>query len=283
MKTVDFFGKQVTKLIVGDNPFNGHSYVLDWVGREEMKEYYTAEHFKESLREIEKNGFNTMLPLADPYVLRILKEYEREGGKLQYIFQPYVPMDQEVSLRQMEELNCIGIYTQGSTTDYLFETGQEEEILKYLKTYRQLGVPVGLGTHRPELIEKAEREGWEVDFYMACMQNGRRNRAGEKSSFITGKSKADLVFHPDDRPVMLETLKKIKKPIIAFKLFAGGQMFLHKTEEEIRALIKGAYQEVFPVLKENDLGCIGVFQRDKNQVKEDADIFNEWCAEYYGE
>ena len=82
---------------------------------------------------------------------------------------------------------------------------------------------------------------------------------------------------------MLETLKKIKKPIIAFKLFAGGQMFLHKTEEEIRALIKGAYQEVFPVLKENDLGCIGVFQRDKNQVKEDADIFNEWCAEYYGE
>ena len=42
-------------------------------------------------------------------------------------------------------------------------------------------------------------------------------------------------------------------------------------------------QEVFPVLKENDLGCIGVFQRDKNQVKEDADIFNEWCAEYYGE
>ncbi|MBR0319894.1 MAG: hypothetical protein IIX10_02450, partial [Clostridia bacterium] len=222
MKTVDFFGKQVTKLIVGDNPFNGHSYVLDWVGREEMKEYYTAEHFKESLREIEKNGFNTMLPLADPYVLRILKEYEREGGKLQYIFQPYVPMDQEVSLRQMEELNCIGIYTQGSTTDYLFETGQEEEIHKYLKTYRQLGVPVGLGTHRPELIEKAEREGWEVDFYMACMQNGRRNRAGEKSSFITGKSKADLVFHPDDRPVMLETLKKIKKPIIAFKLFAGG-------------------------------------------------------------
>ena len=94
MRKVDFFGKEVTKLIVGDNPFNGHSYVLDLVGREEMKEYYTAEHFKESLREIEKNGFNTMLPLADPYVLRILKEYEREGGKLQYIFQPYVPMDQ---------------------------------------------------------------------------------------------------------------------------------------------------------------------------------------------
>lgn len=281
MRTVNFFGHQITKLIVGDNPFNGHSYILDKVDREEMKEYYTAEHFKESLREIEKNGFNTMLPLADPYVLRILKEYEREGGKLKYIFQPYVPMDQEVSMRQMLELNCIGIYTQGSTTDYLYETGQEEEIHKTLKMYRSMGVPVGLGTHRPELIEKSEREGWDVDFYMACMQNGRRNRAGEKSSFITGKTKADLIFHPDDRPVMLECLKKITKPVIAFKLFAGGQMFLGKTEEEIRTLIKGCYEEVFSVLKPDDLGCIGVFQRDKNQIQEDADLFKEWCAEHF--
>ena len=78
---------------------------------------------------------------------------------------------------------------------------------------------------------------------------------------------------------MLETLKKVEKPVIAFKLFAGGQMFLGKSPEEKRAAIKGAYNEVFSALKPNDLGAIGVFQRDEDQIKENADIFNSWCSE----
>ena len=28
MNKVQFFGKEVSKLIVGDNPFNGHSYIV---------------------------------------------------------------------------------------------------------------------------------------------------------------------------------------------------------------------------------------------------------------
>ena len=81
---------------------------------------------------------------------------------------------------------------------------------------------------------------------------------------------------------MLETLKKVEKPIIAFKIFAGGQMFLGKTQEEKRKLIKGAYDEVFSVLKPDDLAAIGVFQRDSDQIKENADLFDEWHREKYG-
>jgi hypothetical protein len=96
MRTVDFFGHQVTKLIVGDNPFKGHSYIEDITPGSEMVEFYTAEKIKETLFELERCGYNTMPPLADPYILRLLTEYEREGGKMQYIFQPYMPMDQDV-------------------------------------------------------------------------------------------------------------------------------------------------------------------------------------------
>ncbi len=67
-----------------------------------------------------------------------------------------------------------------------------------------------------------------VDFYMACMQNTRRNREGEQSGFITGKTKQNLIFYPKDRPVLPETLKRVAKPVIAIKIFAGGQMFLAK-------------------------------------------------------
>ena len=111
------------------------------------------------------------------------------------------------------------------------------------------------------------------------MQNARKGREGEPSGFITGKSKSKLIFYPEDRPVMLETLKKVEKPIIAFKIFAGGQMFLGKSEEEKKQLIKGAYNEVFTALKPNDIAAVGVFQRDSDQIKQNADLLDEWYKE----
>ena len=279
MNTVEFFGNKVSKLIIGDNPINGHSYIEDKISGKEMKEYYTSERIKEALFQMEANGYNTMLPLADPFIIRILQEYQREGGKMQFIFQPYMPMDQDVSMRDMMTLNTIGVYHQGTTTDYLYETGRCDEILAMIERYHKMGIPVGLGTHRPDVIEKSEREGWNVDFYLACMQNARRKREGEPSGFLTGKTKAHLVFYPEDRPVMLETLKKVTKPVIAFKIFAGGQIFVGKSEDEKREVIKGVYDEVFTALKPNDLAAIGVFQRDNDQIKENAELYREWYDE----
>ena len=279
ISTVNFFGKTVSKLIIGDNPFNGHSYIEDKIPGSVMKSYCTAERIKEALFEMEEMGFNTMLPLADPYIIRVLTEYRADGGKMQFIFQPYMPMDQDVSMKQMLSLDPIGIYHQGTTTDYLYETNQCDKILAMIEKYHSMGIPVGLGTHRPDVIEKSEAEGWNVDFYCACMQNARKNREGEQSGFITGKTKAHLIFYPEDRGVMLSTLKKVTKPVIAYKIFAGGQMFLNKTESEIRTAIKGAYDEVFTALKPNDLAAIGIFQRDKDQIREDAELYREWYNE----
>ena len=78
---------------------------------------------------------------------------------------------------------------------------------------------------------------------------------------------------------MLERLKTVKKPIIAFKIFAGGQMFLGKSEEEKRKIIKGVYDEVFTALKPDDLAAIGVFQRDRDEIRENTELFREWCDE----
>ncbi len=279
MNTVSFFGHDVSKIIIGDNPFNGHSYIVDKTTGKEMTDFYTADKILETLFHIESTGINAMLPLADPFIVRLLNEYERAGGKLKWIFQPYLPMNQEVSVRQIMGLrNTIGIYHQGTTTDYCYETGKCDEILERIRLYRTMGVPVGLGTHRPDVIEKCAEEGWDVDFFVACMQNARYHREGEPSGFITGKTKADLIFRPGDRQIMLKCLRRYDKPVIAFKIFAGGQMFLGKSEEQIRAQIQNAYDEVFTALKPNDLAAIGVFQRDKDELKEDVELYEEWYA-----
>lgn len=280
MNYVDFYGKKVSKLIIGDNPITGHSYITHRIPGKEMLEYYTTENVLKLLFEAEALGINTMLPLAHPYIIRVLGEYKRAGGKIQFIFQPYMPMDQRASIREMMALEPIGIYHQGTTTDYNHETGNDAKTIEQIKQYREEmpGVPVGIGTHRPDVIRMCESEGWDVDFYMACMHNGRRDREGEPSGFLTGKTKENLSFYGCDRPIMLDTLKNVEKPIIAFKIFAGGQMLVDKEPDEKKQIIKGVYEEVFTSLKPNDFAAMGVFQRDSDQVRENVELYNEWAA-----
>ena len=280
MNKVQFFGKEVSKLIVGDNPFNGHSYIEDKTSGKEMREWYTAARILDTLFEIEDTGINTMLPLADPFIIRLLDEYERAGGKLQWIFQPYMPTQEQVMTRQIMNLkNTIGIYHQGTTTDYLFETNNTGQIADRIARYKALGIPVGIGTHRPDVVDTCEKEGWGADFFVTCMYNARRNREGVQSGFITGKSKAHLVFYPEDPQYMLSCLQKYDKPVIAYKIFAGGQMFLNKTPGQVRAAIKEAYDTVFTALKPNDIAAFGVFQRGKNELREDVEVYEEWYRE----
>nr|MBQ4317557.1 hypothetical protein [Clostridia bacterium] len=168
MNTVDFFGHKITKLIIGDNPMTGHSYIEDKTTGDEMRRYYTAENIKAAYKRIEEVGFNAMLPLADPYIMRLIQEYQESGGNLKYIWQPYMPMNQQVSMRGMKAVNTIGIYHQGTTTDVLYEKGEIEKIKENIKMWRELGTPVGLASHVPEVIQRCEEENWGADFYLAC-------------------------------------------------------------------------------------------------------------------
>ena len=277
MNYVDFFGKKVSKLIIGDNPMTGHSYITDQITGLEMYNFYSTEKIKETLWHMQELGYNTMLALCNPFMVKILRDFEYEGGNIQIIWQPFVPMNQYASMNDMLKVkNTIGIYHQGTTTDYLFETDKCDEILHMVKEYRGVGVPVGLGTHRPDVIEKSEREGWDVDFYVACLHNLRRKREGEPSGFLTGKTKDGIKFWTEDRPIMLDTLQGITKPIIAFKIFSGGKMLINEEPETKKEIIKGVYEEVFTRLKPDDFAAVGVFQRDSDQLKENAELYDEW-------
>ena len=284
MQYVDFFGNKVSKLIVGDNPFNGHSYIHEWITGKEMVSYHTEEKIVEAIHRMEELGINTMLPLADPYIIRILQHYRNDGGKMNFIFQHYAPVPIEISIPQMMTVDPIGAYISGSFIDVNYELGNKDAIFEMIGkakdavASRGSNMKIGIGTHHPEVVEVSESEDWGADFYMACMYNLRRNRIGEQSGFLTGKTKAGIVAIPEDRPVMLETLKGIRKPVIAFKIFAGGQMLVEKTEEERRALIEDTYNTIFTSLKKDDFAVIGVFQKYHDQLGENVSVFEEWAS-----
>ena len=63
---------------------------------------------------------------------------------------------------------------------------------------------------------------------MACLQNTRK-RGGEASTTVTGKTRKDIEFYPEDRPEMLKVIASVPTPVIAYKIFAGGQIFRGRT------------------------------------------------------
>ena len=272
IKTVDFYGTLISRLIIGDNPFNGHSYIESKHTGSEMMDYYTAEKCVEALFEAESNDINTYMPLADPFSIRVMRQYRNQGGKMHVIFQSYPPIPLDINIRQMMECKPIAIYHQGGSFDLLAEEDNTEEIYRRLEMIKASGVKAGLGTHVPEVVLRAEKENWGMDFYATCLYNARRQQRGQQSGFITGKAKDDLVFYPEDPPLMFEAVKSVNKPCIAFKAFAGGQVFAEKTDEEIPGIIERVFTEVYLSIKHSDVVCMGVFQKYKNQIKENCNI-----------
>ena len=140
MKYVNFFGNNVSKLIVGDNPFNGHSYITHIFSGEEMSNYHTEDKILEAIYKMEELGINTMLPLADPFIIRILTHYRANGGKMNFIYQTYAPMMinkeiADISIKQMLATDPIGIYISGTFTDVRFETGRKDEITDMISLF----------------------------------------------------------------------------------------------------------------------------------------------------
>ena len=268
--TTDFFGTQVSRLIIGDNPVNGHSYIPEICTGEAMMDYFTAQRVVDALFYAEKLGFTTALPLASGFMLRVIRQYQNEGGRINWIFQPYPPIDLEVNVREMRACHPLAAYHQGTTTDMLCEAGKTDTIRENIRKLRELGTPVGLGTHVPETILRAEEENWGADFYMACLHNTRK-RGGETSSFITGKPKT-ILFHPEDRQEMLQVIRQVPKPCIAFKVLAGGQVFRGREDREFPGVVEQAFRETFAGIKPTDLAAVGFFQRDRDQLRENAEI-----------
>jgi hypothetical protein len=270
LPTVDFLGTPITRLIIGDNSMEGLSYIPRQHLSSEMVDYWTADRCVEALFEAEKSGYNAYMAVADPFLLRVIRQYKNEGGTMHIMFQTYPPIDLDVSMVQMKKLNPIVVYHQGTTADIWLEEGKGDFLRERIKRLKGMGLPTGLATHVPDILKRAEDEDWGLDFYMVCLQNSRKYEK-EESTFLTGKEKT-IIFRLGDRWDMFPVIRQVQKPCIVFKIFAGGQMFYDRTGEEIPGLIERSMREVYGNIKSSDIVLVGAFQKYKNQIREDAGI-----------
>jgi hypothetical protein len=139
-----------------------------------------------------------------------------------------------------------------------------------LKRIRQTGVLVGLSAHNPQVIEIAEDEQWDVDYYMCCLYY--INRPREEFERLLGEAPLGEIYLASDRQRMLTVMRAASKPCLAYKVLAAGRANLSSTG------VRRAFEETLAAIKPTDGMIVGMFQQLGDQVGSNARLVRELCA-----
>ncbi len=245
--TISISSHQVTRLIIGGNPYSGISHQSPEASKA-MVDYYTTHQIMDDLVQAEKHGINTVLARADRHIMRVLNDYWNAGGTIQWIAQ--TPKSTEYSdlneyLEIIGSYNPIAIYHHGGTTDEMYVEGRLDLLRDSLKRIRDLGCAVGIGTHDPQILKYCYTEGYDVDFYVCALYNHTRHRE---------------LYLPDDRDVAVSTIQAVPLPIIAIKVLAAGRNEPYS-----------AYQYALENIKPIDAMAVGMYtQFQPDQIQQNV-------------
>ncbi|HZO88218.1 MAG TPA: hypothetical protein VFB38_07735 [Chthonomonadaceae bacterium] len=269
LPTVRLGGADITRLIIGGNPFSGNSHCSpEWDN--DMLDYFTTERIKATLFECERQGLTAMQSRADRHIMRMLREYRNEGGKLHWIAQIASELsDLKSNIRQIAAAGAIAAYHHGTRSDNLWHAGRIDEAQELLKVMRDCGLAVGMGSHIPEVIEYVEERGWDIDFYLCSVYN--LSRQHRESQIVSGK-RTEEIFDDADREKMFRVIQSVSKPCLVIKILGAGRNC--RTPEQTRA----TFQYTFERIKPTDAVVVGMFPKYRNQIAENARIVREVCA-----
>ena len=258
LPTVEIGNCEITRLIVGGNPFSGISHKSNEMDQE-MMDYYTVGQIKETLSTCEAHGINTVLARGDNHITRLLNEYWNEGGTLQWIAQTAPERKSlEANIRQISSRGARCCFIHGGEVDRMFQEGQIESLKASLALIQDCGMVPGLGTHNPDVVRYAEEKGFPVAFYMVCFYN-IPSRMGR---FHDTPVKRDELYVTEDRATACEVIGETPKPCLAYKILAAG-----------RNEPKAAFRYAFEHIKPTDAVVVGMFPKyHPTQVQEDVEI-----------
>ena len=261
LPTVDFCGTEISRLIVGGNTISGTSHVSKEMDNA-MEDYFTTQKIKDMLFKCMEVGINTMQLRGDKHIMRLIREFRLEGGNMHWIGQTAREMGSfEGNAGQMASYKPALMYLHGYSVDELYKEGNIDEILRCLAVLRSTGVPVGLCTHIPEVIEYAELHRWDVDFYMCSIYN---IMVPERMAQSELDGNEDALFVDSDIPLMYEAIRSVDKPCLAFKILGSTRRC--QDQESVAK----AFAECYASIKKGDAAIVGMFPRDIDQVTANA-------------
>ncbi len=237
-------GVEVSRLLLGSNPFFGFAHKKDDTGKR-MRAFYTDERVMAVLDEAADHGITAVWTPCYDHWIRLWNRYQERGGKLKiWVGQP----DPKPELMKSAITACANnggkaICIQGERIDQQVQAARWDVVRDWLEHIKSYGLPAGMATHRPETHLMAEERGMPADFYHQCLYQPEN-------------------YSQECLELALATIRKLDKPVVAYKVLAAG-----------RVLPETAFARLFPNLKPKDGLCVGVFPEDKpDQLAENASL-----------
>lgn len=261
MRKVTIGKTVVSGLLMGGNPFSGFSHQSEERTRE-MLAYYTPERIKEALRRAEEAGINTFCGRTDDHIMGIVRDYWKEGGNIQWFAQVRTDKDAPDSWRRWMKAaidqGAAACYVHGGEVDFWHANNQLDKLRDALDMMRKGGVTAGMAGHSPRAHEWI-RDNLDVDFQMCCHYNPT-DRSKTPHHISTGEK-----WNDEDRARMLEVIATIEKPVIHYKVFAGGNK-----------PVVPAFELLGRVMRETDVVCVGFFTKDDPEmIAKDVALFEK--------
>ncbi len=256
----------VSRLISGGNLISGwaHSRDLHYVPSL-MRAYNTDEKVLETLQLLEEHGVNTIISDPRKKPMDVLRRYWSErGGRIQWIAEGHPGVDDwKTNIKQSIDFGAASVYVQGVIGDRWYKEKRLELLAKCVEFVKSQGVPAGIGAHKLEVIQEAEKNGFGADYYVKTLHHSRywsARRPDETLDVIDNQSDNYWDLDPDRT---ISFMLGVEKPWIAFKTLAAGSI---RPESGFRyAFENGA-----------DFICVGMFDF---QVEQDIAMVRDILPE----
>jgi hypothetical protein len=256
-----FGGAEISRMVLGVNPLYGFSHFnSDYSSA--MRAWYTQDRVCALLHRANSFGINAFNYVNMGRAPQDWARFVAEGGKMHLIIQVTAKDD---AAQLVRDLKPLALQRRGEEIDLAFRNGTLASEREWCKRARDLGVMVGVGTHKPEVIELVEEQGWDIDFYSGCVYN--RTRTPEEWRQALNGELMEMpgdIYMQSDPARMFAAIKKTPKPCFAFKILAAGRIADHGVET--------AFRTAFASIKPTDGVYVGVFPQRKDELKEDAEI-----------
>lgn len=267
---VKFGDAEVTKLIIGSNPFYGFSHfnrLLDAC----MREYYTQHRRIEILRRAESAGVNTWQVHYHKTALEDFHRYRAEGGKMNWLLlADFELMSNWKLLAEVAKLQPIGVAHHGNRTDDRFREGRMEVVHDFVKAVQDAGIRAGISTHNPAVVAHVEDRGWKNDYYMTCMY--RVSRTAEEMREQFGESPLGEIYLEKDPERMCRMIRQTPKTCFAFKLLGAGRRISQPPQ------VAAAFRYVIDNIKPTDAVIVGMFPKFHDEVLENVELVHRICG-----
>ena len=262
-----FGNAEISRMVLGVNPFYGFAHYNNILATM-MKEWYTPDRVCDVMHQCVRFGINAFNYVQLDRGPQDWARFVAEGGKMHLIPQVTAGVDAGMLVKTLKPL---ALQRQGEVVDKAFQNGEMDTVKEWCKQVRDLGVLVGVGTHKPEVIDLVESAGWDVDFYAGCVYN--RTRTAEEWKKALGGEMMEMasdIYMQSDPARMYKAMRQTKKPCFAFKILAAGRIDGRGIEQ--------AFRTAFESIKPTDGVYVGMFPRIKDEVRENATIVHRILA-----